>query len=96
MRTNVQHVTETRVESALKEIRGRWHEADPPVIAFAGDGMPVVASVRGILCCLSYHVVDPYPVTSQWVERTARRRGGLHVIPLSSHPAGYEKRLFRV
>lgn len=96
MGTNVEHVTETGVESALNEIRGRWHEEDPPVVAFSGDGMPVVASVHGALCCLSYHVIDPYPVTPVAVERMARRRGGPHVIALSAHPAGYEKRLFRV
>lgn len=96
MGTNVERATETVVESALNEIEGRWHEADPPVAAFPGDGMPVVANVHGALCCLSYHVIVPYPVTRASVERMARTRSGPHVIPLSAHPAGYEKRLFRV
>lgn len=88
--------TAVRVESALNEVAGRWQEADPPVLAFPGGGMPVVADVRGRLCCLSYHVVDPYPVTRAAVRRLARRRGGPHVVALSEHPAGYGKRLFRV
>lgn len=92
----VDAATAAAVESALNEVAGRWTEADPPVLAFPGDGMPVVANVHGQLCCLSYRVVDPYPVTRVPVERMARKRGGPHVVPLSEHPAGYEKRLFRV
>lgn len=95
MATNSIRATMSAVESALNEIRGRWTETDPPVLAFAGDGMPVVANVHGRLCCLSYRVVDPYPVTRAAVERMARRRDGPHVVSLSAHPAGYEKRLFR-
>lgn len=95
MGTNSVQATTSAVESALNEVAGRWVEDDPPVLAFPGDGMPVVANVHGRLCCLSYRVVEPYPVTRASVERLARRRGGPHVIPLSEHPAGYEKRLFR-
>mgnify|MGYP000262404137 CR=1 FL=1 len=87
---------EPRVESALNEVADRWTESDPPVLAFPGDGMPVVATVRGRLYCLSYRVVDPYPLTRAAVVRMARKRGGPHVVALSEHPAGYEKRLFRV
>lgn len=96
MGTNAIHQPDVMVESALNEIAGRWHEPDPPVAAFPGEGMPVVANVHGELVCLSYHVVDPYPVTWRTVEQMARRRDGPYVIPLSAHPAGYEKRLFRV
>lgn len=95
MGTNSIHAATSAVESALNEVAGRWTDEDPPVLAFAGDGMPVVANVHGRLCCLSYRVVDPYPVTRATVERMARRRDGPHVVALSDHPAGYEKRLFR-
>jgi hypothetical protein len=95
MGTNTVQATTSAVESALNAVAGRWVDEDPPVLAFPGDGMPVVANVRGHLRCLSYRVVDPYPVTRATVERLARRRGGPHVILLSEHPACYEKRLFR-
>lgn len=95
MGTNSVQGTTSVVESALNEIAGRWVDEDPPVVAFGGDGMPVVANVRGHLRCLSYRTVAPYPVTHATVERMARRRDGPHVIRLSAHPAGYEKRLFR-
>ncbi|MFB6070373.1 MAG: hypothetical protein ABEJ76_05055 [Halanaeroarchaeum sp.] len=73
-----------------ERIADTWEDGDPLVLAFDGEGMPVVAAVDGDLRYLSYHLVRPRVVTEADLERFVTFRGPPAVVPLSEHPAGYD------
>ncbi|MFW6265664.1 MAG: hypothetical protein ACOC2A_02695 [Halanaeroarchaeum sp.] len=77
-------------------IADTWADADPLVLAFGGEGMPVVAEVDGELRYLSYNIVRPRRVGDDDLAKFIALRGEPRVLPLSEHPAGYEPRLLRL
>jgi len=79
-----------------ERIAGTWEGGDPTVLAFEGDGMPIVADVDGDLRYLSYHLVRPRSVSEAALEKFITLRGPPTVLSLSAHPAGYDPRLLRM
>lgn len=77
-------------------IADTWEEWDPLVLAFEGEGMPVVAEVDGELRYLSYNIVRPRRVGDDDLAKFIALRGEPRVLPLSEHPAGYDPRLLRI
>ncbi|MGM0399157.1 MAG: hypothetical protein ACQEQY_09220 [Halobacteriota archaeon] len=77
-------------------IADTWTDTDPLVLAFEGEGMPVVAEVDGELRYLSYNIVRPRRVDEDDLAKFIALRGEPRVLPLSDHPAGYEPRLLRL
>lgn len=77
-------------------IADTWKDADPLVLAFQGEGMPVVAEVDGELRYLSFNIVRPRRVDDDDLAKFIALRGEPRVLPLSEHPAGYEPRLLRL
>lgn len=73
-----------------ERIAGTWASGDPLVLAFAGDGSPVVAELDGELRYLSTHVDRPRRVDGRDLEKFMTVRGPPQVLSLSEHPAGYE------
>lgn len=77
-------------EAYRDRIAGSWDDGDPLVLAFEGEGMPVVAAVDGELRYLSYNLVRPRVVDDADLAKFATVRGPPSVLRLSEHPAGYD------
>jgi len=72
-----------------ERIAGTWGDGDPLVLAFAGDGSPIVADLDGELRYLSTHIVRPRRVRMSDLKKFVTVRGPPQVLALSAHPADY-------
>lgn len=96
MAGTTEHIGSSDARTYRDRIADTWDDADPLVLAFEGEGLPVVAEVDGELRYLSYNVVRPRRVDDDDLAKFIAMRGPPRVIPLSEHPAGYEPRLLRL